>query len=95
MFLKQMLHEHYHDSGYVITIHEDSQSCIALSKNSMTTGRRKHMDLRYHICREKVESGAIEVQHCATENMFADVLTKPLVTTRHSKLCNFIMGLPA
>jgi hypothetical protein len=94
MFLKQLLHECHQGSGSTITIHEDDQSCIALSKNSMTTGRSKHMDARYHFCREKVESGDIEVQYCATENMLDDVLTKPLVSARHNKLCNAIMGLP-
>jgi hypothetical protein len=39
--------------------------------------------------------GDIEVQYCATENMLADVLTKPLVIARHGKLSNAIMGLPA
>jgi hypothetical protein len=34
------------------------------------------------------------VQYCATENMLADVLTKPLVSARHGKLCNAIMGSP-
>jgi hypothetical protein len=53
------------------------------------------MDLRYHFCPEKVESGDIEVQYCATENMLADALTKPLVSARHNKLCNAIMGLLA
>jgi hypothetical protein len=78
-----------------MTIHEDSRSYIALNKNNMTTGRSKHMDARYNFCREKVESGDTEVQHCVTENMLADVLTKALVSVRHSKLCNTIMGLPA
>jgi hypothetical protein len=95
MFLKQLLHEFHQDSGSPITIHEDNPSRIALSKNSMTTGRSKHMDVRYHLCREKVKSGDIEVQYSATENMLADVLTKPLVSARHGKLCNTIMGLPA
>jgi hypothetical protein len=95
MILKQMLHEFHQDSGSPITIHEDNQSCIALSKNSMVTGRSKHMDMRYHFCREKMESGDIEVQHCATENMLANVLSKPLVSARHSKLSNAIMGLHA
>jgi kynurenine formamidase len=90
-----MLHEFHQDSGFAITIYEDNQNCIALSKNSMTNGRSKHMDVRYHLCREKLEIGDIEVQYCATENMLADVLTKPLVSARHSKLCNTIMGLLA
>jgi hypothetical protein len=61
MFLKQMLHEYHQDSESATTIHEDSQSCIALGKNSMTTGRNNHMKVRYHFCREKVESGDFEV----------------------------------
>jgi hypothetical protein len=56
MFFKQLLHEFHQDSGSAITIHEDNPNCIALSKNSMTTGRTKHMDVRYHFCRKKVES---------------------------------------
>jgi hypothetical protein len=61
----------------------------------MMTGRSKHMDMWYHYCGEKVESGDTGVQYCAAENMLDDVLSKPLVSARHSKLCNFIMGLPA
>jgi hypothetical protein len=44
---------------------------------------------------DKVESGDIEVKYCATENMLTDVLTKPLLSARHNKLCNAIMGLPS
>jgi hypothetical protein len=64
-------------------------------EDSMATGRSKHMDVRYHFYREKLESGDIEPPHCATENMLANVLTKPLVSARHNKLCNAIMGLLA
>jgi hypothetical protein len=53
------------------------------------------MDVRYHFCWEKLESGDIEVQYCATEKMLADVLTKPLMSARHGKLCNAFMELPA
>jgi hypothetical protein len=53
------------------------------------------MDMGYHFCREKVESGNIEVQYCATENMLVGVLTKPLLSAKHNKLCNAIMDLPA
>jgi hypothetical protein len=35
------------------------------------------MDVRYHFRREKVESGDVEAQYCATENVLADVLAKP------------------
>jgi hypothetical protein len=95
VFWKQMLHEFHQDSKSAIPIHEGNQSSIVLRKNIMTNGRSKHLDVRSHFCWEKVESGDIEVQYCARENMIADVLTKPLVSAKHSKLCNAIMGLPA
>jgi hypothetical protein len=95
MFFKQLLHELHQDFGSAITIHEDNQDCIALSKNSMTTGRIKHIDVRCHFCPEKVESGDVEVQYCATKNMLADVLTEALASARHSMLCNAVMGLLA
>jgi DNA-binding transcriptional regulator/RsmH inhibitor MraZ len=53
MLLKKM-HEFHQDSGSAISIHEDNHSCIALSKNNMSTGRSKHMDVRYHFCWETV-----------------------------------------
>jgi hypothetical protein len=88
-----LTHELHQVSGSAVTIHEDNQSCIALSKNNITTGRSKHMDVRYHFCLEKVESGDIEVKYYATEDMLADALTKSLVSERHKKLCTTIMGL--
>jgi hypothetical protein len=51
------------------------------------------MDVVYHFCREKVESGDIKVKYYPTEDMLADVSTKPLVSARHTKLCHAIMGL--
>jgi hypothetical protein len=61
MLFKQVLHEFHQDSGSAITIHEDNQSCIALSKNTMTTGRSKHMDVRYHFCLERWRA---EISRC-------------------------------
>jgi hypothetical protein len=60
MFFNQLLHEFHQESGYAITTHEDNKSFIALNKNSMTSGRNKHMDVRYHFYPEEVESGDIE-----------------------------------
>jgi hypothetical protein len=59
----------------------------------MRTGRSKHIDVRCHFCREKVEIGDFKVRYCATENMLADVLTKPLASVRDNNLCIAIMGL--
>lgn len=91
VFLQQLLKEMGMTQECVI-LHEDNQGCIALCKNSMTTGRSKHIDIKYHFCREKVESGQIRVECCATEDMLAGVLTKPLCGPQHIKLATRLMG---
>jgi hypothetical protein len=56
IFLRQLL-----DSMGVepTMIFEDNQACIALSKNSLVNARSKHIDIKYHFNREKVESGEV------------------------------------
>jgi hypothetical protein len=58
MFFKQLLHEFHPASRSPITIHEDNQSYIALSKNSMATGRSKaHGREVPHLAEEGGERG--------------------------------------
>ncbi len=59
-------------------IEEDNQGAIAMSRNPRFHGRTKHVDIRYHFIRDKVESKEILLKYCPTKNMVADVLTKAL-----------------
>ena len=38
----------------------------------------KHIDLSYPFTREAVANGKIQLKYCSTNDMHADVLTKPL-----------------
>ncbi|EWM20261.1 transposable element [Nannochloropsis gaditana] len=42
-------------------IMEDNQACIAMGNNPITHKRTKHIDVRYHFVREKVESKEVEL----------------------------------
>ena len=92
VFLRQLLQEMGQPPASGTLIHEDNQSCIALCKNTMTTGRSKHIEVKMHFCREKQESGEIVVDYCPTEEMLADGLSKPLAGERHKKLFRSVMG---
>lgn len=61
-----------------IKIYEDNQGCIALSENPVMHRRTKHIDIRYHFIRERVESGEVKLVYVPTEQQLADLLTKPL-----------------
>jgi hypothetical protein len=67
MFLRQLMLQLHRDSGSAVTVHEDNHNFIALNNNIMTIGRSKNMDVGYHLCREKVESGDTEIKYCATK----------------------------
>ena len=73
-------------------IYSDNQGCIALGKNPVYHARTKHIDIRHHFIREKIESHEVEVNFCRTEEMVADILTKALTKEKHDR-CSRGLGL--
>jgi len=59
---------------------------MALAKNPVSHGRTKHIDIRHHFIRNEVEDGRITLVYCRTEDMIADILTKPLPRDQFNKL---------
>ena len=70
----------------------DNQSSIALAKNPAYHTRSKHIDIQYHFLREKVTDCTVQLQYCPTEDMVADILTKPLAKEKHTKFTE-VLGL--
>ena len=65
---------------------EDNQGTIAMAKNPVSHVRTKDIDIRYHYVREAVQDGVINLHYCPTEEMIADILTKPLPRGRFETL---------
>jgi hypothetical protein len=61
-----------------VQMYSDNQGCIALAENPEGHSRSKHIDVQYHYSRQLVEYGKIKLDYCPTDEMLADVLTKPL-----------------
>ena len=68
-----------------VTLYEDNQAAICLSKNPQYHGHSKHNDVRYHFIRDETKKGTIEVKYCKTEEMVADMMTKSLYSTKFEK----------
>lgn len=60
------------------TLYMDNQSAIRLIKNPEFHKRSKHIDVRYHFIREKYDDKLFFLNYISTENMLADIFTKPL-----------------
>ena len=69
-----------------LTVYEDDQSAIALAKNPEFHKRTKHIDIRYHFVREKVEDNQVTLEYCPTQDMLADIMTKPIPATQFCTL---------
>ena len=68
----------------------DNQSAIALSGSDLISRRTKHIDIRYHFVRQKVEEKLIELEWTDTSTNVADGMTKPLGRVAFNKFRNEI-----
>ena len=68
-----------------VVLFEDNQGAIKAAKTSETSKRLKHVDIKYHYVREKVENGNIKIEYVHSENQIADGLTKALNKTKFEK----------
>ena len=61
-----------------VVIKEDNQGTIAVARNPISHNRTKHIDIKFYYVCEALEDGIIDLIYCSTEQMAADILTKPL-----------------
>ena len=66
--------------------YEDNQGCTALSRNPLHHRKTKHVDIRYHFARERVEAKGVELVCVHTPQQLADLLTKPVGKARVEQL---------
>ena len=75
-----------------ILIKEDNQGTIAVANNPISHNRTKHIDIKFHYVREALEDNIVDLIYCPTEEMTADILTKPLARQQF-ETCRLKMGL--
>jgi hypothetical protein len=64
--------------GTTVPIVCDNDGAVSLSKFHMTTNRTKHIETKFHLVRENVLSGKMQIQSVPTSENVADIFTKPL-----------------
>lgn len=61
------------------TVKLDNQSTTKLLRNPEFHKRSKHIDVKYHFAREKIQEGLFNLEYVPTNEQQADILTKPLM----------------
>ena len=74
------------------TVYEDNRGARALAMNPNSHARSKHIDIRHHFTRDKVEDGTVAIVSLPTNEMLADLGTKLLGRVKHQSF-SFGMGL--
>ena len=72
-----------------VTVFCDNQGAQAVSKNNAVTTKLKHIQIQNLFVRECVSRGLVKVEYLETEDMPADIFTKPLtrVKVEHLRPC--------
>ena len=72
-------------------IYQDNQSAMAMMSNGGATAKlTRHINIRYFWMKDNVERGEVCIKYMPTDDMLADVLTKPL---QGEKFRNFVSRL--
>ena len=78
VYLKMLLEDLNQTNDEPIVIYEDNQAAEKISKNPVFHTRTKHIDIRHHFIREKVQEGIVTVTGIPTDKQLADLFTKSL-----------------
>jgi hypothetical protein len=75
-------------------VYQDNKSTILLETNrKKSSGKRTcALNIGYFFITNQVEKGNAQIEHCGTNNMFRDFVTKPLQGEKFQRFQNDILG---
>ena len=59
-----------------MTMFEDNQNAIKLTKKSSNHSQSKHIDIKFHHVRDAVATKKIHLENCPTQEIIVDLLRK-------------------
>ena len=59
-------------------IREDNKACQLFADHAGNFGRTKHIDVRYHFVRERIQQRNVRMDYIPTSKNVADIFTKAL-----------------
>lgn len=90
LFLTNLFTEIFNEK-FNLKLINDNQSEIKLHKNPKFHSRTKHIAVRHHFLRDLIQEKVLSLEYLPTEEMVADMLTKPLTPAKHMFCLNKIL----
>ena len=76
----------------VTVVFNDNKSALSLSTGGTCHKRSKHFGIEFDIFREYVQLGELHLEHISTDELPADMLTKPLPPSKFIYFRDIVMG---
>ena len=73
-----------------MVVYYDNSSAIDISKNPVQHSKTKHVEIRYHFIRDRVERKIVCLEYIPTERQNAYIFTKPLDRSKFETLYQVI-----
>lgn len=83
MWLNRLFEELTTPQSSPIIVFCDSQSAIHIAHKHVFHEQTKHIEVDCHFVKSKLQEGLISLQHLATNDQLADILTKALTGIKH------------
>ncbi|KAH9136422.1 hypothetical protein LEN26_006155 [Aphanomyces euteiches] len=78
LFQRSLHRQRGNRQNQATVLYGDNQPAIAVATNPVHHARTKHIDVRYHFIRERIQLQDIRLEYVASEDNVADAFTKPL-----------------
>ena len=78
IWLRMVLEELSVQINGPVVMYEDNKACQMFADHAGNFARTKHIDVRYHFVRERLQRGDIQVDYVRTDEQVADIFTKSL-----------------
>lgn len=85
MWMKYWLDEVDLPEDFPFDLFCDNLGAISLTETTKAHGLSKHLQIRFHYIRDRVEANEIQVQSISSHNNIADIFTKALPKPLHQK----------
>jgi len=75
-------------------LYQDNMSAMLLERNGKASSgkRTRHLNIRHFFVTDQIRNGNVAVVYCPTDDMVADVLTKPLQGSKFKKFRQLLLN---